>query len=180
MEPLEPTAERNLDGYGSPPIAWSRVRDRLAAGIPQGPGTGGPDRHTTWIATADPDGRPHVVPVGGQWLDGRVYFTSGPGTRKSRNLGRDPRCSVTVATDLFDIVVEGVAERVTDDAELERLAGIFAAGGWPAHVEDGALTAEFSAPSAGPPPWHLYRVIPQTIFALGTTEPYGATRWEFG
>jgi len=46
-------------------------------------------------------------------------------------------------------------------------------------VRDGALYAEFSAPSAGPPPWHVYEVTPTTVFALGTAEPYGATRFRF-
>jgi hypothetical protein len=35
-----------------------------------------------------------------------------------------------------------------------------------------------SAPSAGPPPWNVYRVVPATVFALGTEEPYGATRFD--
>ncbi len=46
-------------------------------------------------------------------------------------------------------------------------------------THDFGLTAKYSAPSAGPPPWHVYEVRPETIFALGTSEPYGATRWNF-
>jgi len=46
-------------------------------------------------------------------------------------------------------------------------------------VRDGALYADYSAPSAGPPPWDVYEVRPETVFALGTAEPYGATRWRF-
>ncbi|HET9971201.1 MAG TPA: hypothetical protein VFQ68_23400 [Streptosporangiaceae bacterium] len=42
-----------------------------------------------------------------------------------------------------------------------------------------ALTAEFSAPSAGPPPWHVYRLTPLAATALATVEPGGATRWRF-
>ena len=51
----------------------------------------------------------------------------------------------------------------------------------PARVDDSgaALTAEFSAPSAGPPPWHVYRLTPRTATALSTVEPGGATRWRF-
>jgi hypothetical protein len=40
-----------------------------------------------------------------------------------------------------------------------------------------ALTAEYSAPSAGPPPWHVYRLTPRTATAVGTVDPGGATRW---
>ena len=43
----------------------------------------------------------------------------------------------------------------------------------------GALTAEFSAPSAGPPPWPVYRLTPERATALQTVEPGGATRWTF-
>ncbi len=179
MTAKEPLSERNLDGYDAPPIAWARVRERLDQGVTQPPGTGGPDRHTYWLATTNPDGSPHVMPLGVFWVDGAFYFNAGPGTRKARNLANDPRCVITVATHPFDLVVEGEAVKVTDDAELRRIADVFAAEGWESTVRDGALYAEFSAPSAGPPPWHVYEVTPTTVFALGTAEPYGATRFRF-
>ena len=179
MTAKEPLSERNLDGYDAPPIAWARVRERLDQGVTQPPGTGGPDRHTYWLATTNPDGSPHVMPLGVFWVDGAFYFNAGPGTRKARNLANDPRCVITVATHPFDLVVEGEAVKVIDDAELRRIADVFAAEGWESTVRDGALYAEFSAPSAGPPPWHVYEVTPTTVFALGTAEPYGATRFRF-
>ncbi len=172
--------QRNLDGYGTPPIDWNGVKAILHSQLPQAPGTGGPQRHTTWLTTINPDGSPHVMAVGVQSVDGTWYFTSGPATRKSRNLARDPRCSLSVATEPFDLVIEGVAERVADRGELTAVAAIFAADGWPAEVDGDALTAPFSAPSAGPAPWHLYRVQPSTVFALGTAEPFGATKFELG
>ena len=42
-----------------------------------------------------------------------------------------------------------------------------------------ALTAEYSAPSAGRPPWFVYRLTSRTAMALATVEPGGATRWRF-
>jgi len=49
--------------------------------------------------------------------------------------------------------------------------------------KDGALTAEYSAPSAGPPPWDVYVFTyvftPTTAFGVDTAEPNGATRWRF-
>jgi len=84
-----------------------------------------------------------------------------------------------MATEPFDLVVEGEARQVTDDATLKRIADAYAKQGWNATVRNGALTAEYSAPSAGPPPWHVYRLTPATVYALGTAEPYGATRWRF-
>src|SRR5206468_7607111 len=67
MSPLaeleEPISKRNLDGYGAPIIPWEKVQKRLHKGISQAPKTGGPDRHTAWLATVNPDGKPHVMPV---------------------------------------------------------------------------------------------------------------------
>jgi Pyridoxamine 5'-phosphate oxidase len=178
MPRLQPTSERNLDGYGAPPIDWARVGEVLDSTLTQGPDTGGPNRHTTWLTTINPDGSPHVMPLGVGNVNGTWYFTSGPGTRKSRNLARDPRCVVSVATHPFDLVVEGTAERVIDQVELQAVADMYVADGWPASLAGDALTAEFSAPSAGPPPWYVYRVVPTTVFALGTSEPYGAGRFD--
>jgi Pyridoxamine 5'-phosphate oxidase len=170
--------ERNLDGYGAPAIEWARVKAVLDGQLTQAPETGGPQRHTTWLTTINPDGTPHVMPVGVVQYGGSWYFTSGPGTRKSRNLARDGRCVVSVATDPFDLVIEGAAERVADADELSSVAQTYARVGWPAEVAGDALTAEFSAPSAGPAPWYLYRVKPSTVFALGTSEPFGATKFQ--
>ena len=64
-----PASERNLDGYDAPPIAWARVRERLDQGVTQPPGTGGPDRHTYWLATTNPDSSPHVMPLGVFWVE---------------------------------------------------------------------------------------------------------------
>ncbi|HMG40433.1 MAG TPA: hypothetical protein VK611_03860 [Acidimicrobiales bacterium] len=97
--------------------------------------------------------------------------------RKAKNLALSPRCTLSVATQPFDITVEGQATIVTDEATLQRVAGLYA--GWGPTVRDGAFYHEFSAPSAGPPPWYLYEVTPETVFAFGTAEPYGATRFDF-
>lgn len=179
MQATNPTAVRNLDGYGTPPIEWSRVRAALGADISQAPETGGPGRHTSWLTTTNPDGSPHIRPLGVVSVDGVWYFTSGAGTRKSKNISLDPRCAVSVATHPFDLVVEGTAERVVDPEELQAAADEFAKS-WPVTVAGDSFTAEFSAPSAGPPPWDLYRVNPTRVFAFGTAEPYGATRFDLG
>ncbi len=164
---------KNLDIYGDPPIPWSRALELLEASPP----TEAP--RTTWLSTTRPDGRPHLAGVGALWVDGRFYFTSGPGTQKSRNLAANPSCALSMALPGLDLVVEGRAAKVTDQATLERLAQRYAAQGWPAHASDGALTAEFSAPSAGPPPWHLYAVTALVAFGVAGAKPYGATRWRF-
>ena len=177
----EPKAERNLDGYGAPLIPWTKVRERLEQGLSQGPGSGGPGRHTCWLATVRPDGRPHVMPLGVLWVNGALYFNAGETTRKAQNLAHNPHCVLTVATYDFDLVVEGKAVKVTDQAKAQRIAEVYRSQGWQVSVREGevSLTAEYSAPSAGPPPWDVYEVTPETVFALGTAEPYGATSWRF-
>ncbi|MGH2584343.1 MAG: pyridoxamine 5'-phosphate oxidase family protein, partial [Dehalococcoidia bacterium] len=117
--------------------------------------------------------------VGTFWLDGDLYFTSGLGTRKSRNLAANPACTISVGLEGIDLVLEGEAVRVTDRATLEEAARLAREGGWPAEVEGDAFTAPFSAPSAGPPPWYLYRFTFHTAFGVATAEPWGATRWRF-
>ena len=79
----------------------------------------------------------------------------------------------------IDLILEGEATRVTDRPTLETVASLYREGGWPAEVEGEAFTAPYSAPSAGPPPWDLYRVTFHTVFGVATAEPYGATRWRF-
>jgi nitroimidazol reductase NimA-like FMN-containing flavoprotein (pyridoxamine 5'-phosphate oxidase superfamily) len=173
-----PTSTKNLDGYGAPEIPWERVASILDGDLPQAPGTGGPDRHTSWLTTVRPDGRPHVAPVGALYHDGAVYVCTGKGTRKGRNLAGNPACAVSIATHPFDLVVEGEAVVVDDPDELEQVAATYREGGWPCQVEGDAITAEYSAPAAGKPPWHVYRVDPRTVFAHGTAEPYGSTRFD--
>src|ERR687893_2671286 len=81
--------QKNLDIYGNDPIPWSRPLAQLE-GFAAQPG------QTTWLSTSGPDGRPHTAGVGALWLDDRFYFTSGPGTRKSRNLAENPNCVIAV------------------------------------------------------------------------------------
>ena len=174
-------AKNLADLYELPALDWDRIEARLDAGVTQAPETGGPNRHTCWLATINPDSSPHVTGVGALWFDGAFWFETGEETRKGRNLARDPRCTLSVATREFDLVVEGDANRVTDPATVAAMAARWVAEGWPARVDDSgeALTADFSAPSAGPPPWFVYRLTPRTATALATVEPGGATRWRF-
>ncbi len=160
---------KNLDIYGAAPLEWSRALKQLEAG-PSG---------TFWLATTSPDGRPHVAGIGALWVDGKIYVVTGSGTRKGRNLAANPNCVLSVSLTGVDLVIEGRAIRITDRPTLLRLAKRYADQGWPASVSGEALTAEYSAPSAGPPPWNLYVVRPTTAFGVASAEPFGATRWQF-
>lgn len=172
MTDRAPVEVTNLDRYGSPVLSWSRPRDLLAAGTP-GPCT------PFFLGTSRPDGRPHAAGIGALWLDGDLYFTSGSGARKARNLAANPACTISARLEGIDLVFEGEAALVADRPTLEQVATLYREGGWPAEVEGDAFTAPFSAPSAGPPPWQLYRFTFHTAFGVATAEPYGATRWRF-
>ena len=165
--------QKNLaDLYGLDPIPWSRALEALESAERR--------NETSFLATTRPDGRPHMAAVGALWDNGKVYFVSGAGTRKSKNVVQKPECAIAMSLTGIDLVIEGVAERVTDDEMLRRLAKRYVDQGWPATVKDGAFTAPYSAPSAGPAPWDLYAITPRTIFGVLSDEPGGATRWRFG
>ena len=172
MTDREPVEVTNLDRYGFPALPWSRARDALVTGSPS-------PSITFFLGTFGPDGTPHAAGGGGLWQDGNLYFTSGPGMRKARDLAANPACTISARLPDIDLVLEGEATRVTDVPTLEEIARRYHEGGWPAKVEGDALTAPFSAPIAGPPPWRLYRITPRVITGVATAEPYGATRWTF-
>src|SRR5436309_10247930 len=113
---------KNLaDLYGLDPIPWSRALEALE--------TGNQRNETSFLATTRPDGRPHLAGVGAVWDNGKAYFVSGAGTRKSRNVAQNPNCAISMSLPGIDLVIEGVAERVTDDETLHRLAKRYADGG---------------------------------------------------
>lgn len=172
MTHTEPISTTNLDRYGSAALPWSRARDVLVSDTPTAD-------LTFFVGTVRPNGRPHSAGVGAVWVDDALYFKSGPGTRRARNLATNPACTVSARLSSIDLVLEGDAHRVTDAGTLERVAAVYRSGGWPVSVAGDAFTAPFSAPSAGPAPWHLYRLTLHTAFGVASAEPHGATRWDF-
>ena len=168
-EPIEVT---NLDIYGNDALSWSRPLEILKTT---------PSRLdiTFFLGTAQADGRPHSAGVGALWNDGEMYIVSGPETRKSRNLAANPACTISVRLEGIDLIFEGEAKRITDQPTLEKVAKLYQDSGWPAEAKDGAFTAPYSAPSAGKPPWWVYRFTFDVAFGVATAEPNGATRWRF-
>jgi hypothetical protein len=161
---------------GLPPVDWTAVADLLAAG--SGPAS---DVRTTWLSTLNGDGSPHVTAVGAMWLAGTFWFQTGAGTRKGRNVARDPRCSVAVSVRGADVVLEGDAVRVTEPGALARVAKAWADNGWPAEPDasGSGITAPFNAPSQGPPPWNVYRIEPRSAIVTLSAAPGGLTRFRF-
>lgn len=143
-----------------------------------------------WLSTVRPDGRPHVTPLITVWADGALHFCTGRTERKAHNLAAHPGCVLTTGTNLMteglDVVLEGAAERVTEDHALRRLADRWACKyDWHFDVRDGAFW-DSEAPSDGADPGeqatveaYVFQVQPTTIYAYGRGEDYTATRWRF-
>lgn len=177
-----PVAEQPLTDEATA-TPWAAARERLANPEPG---------RTYWLATVRPDGRPHVRPLLGLWLDDAFYFITGETTRKGKNLASDPRCVITAsstALPALDVILEGDARKVIDDATLQRVADAYGATmDWPLEVHDGSVVGP-NAPTAGPPPYAVYELTPTTVYGLpgitGTEEWVGSagafspTRWRF-
>ena len=174
MTDLAPVDSRNLDGYGNAELPWQRAHDALVD--PK------PSTHTPYVlCTAGADGTPHAVPVGAIWHNEGIYFISGPGTRKSRNLAENPSVSMFIGLKGIDLTLEGTVERITDAAGIAEIARVYHESGWPAEPDASGegVTAPYNAPAAGPPPWHVYRFRFDKAIGTATEDPQGTTRWRF-
>ncbi|MEU8851545.1 pyridoxamine 5'-phosphate oxidase family protein [Streptomyces sp. NPDC048564] len=132
-----------------------------------------------WISTVRPDGRPHVTPLPAVWSQGALHFCTGPEERKARNLAANPHLVLTTGTNRwdkgYDLVVEGEAVRITDEARLHELAAAWEAkygSFWHFDVADGCF--RHGAGHA-----YVYSVAPSTVFGFGKGEPFSQTRWRF-
>src|SRR5579875_3443496 len=94
---------------GSGLLSWSWAAERLTAA------------RNYWVASAWPDGRPHVMPVWGMWDDAVLWFSSAVESRKAKNLIADPRCVVTTEDASDPVIIEGTAHIVTGHAVLQRV-----------------------------------------------------------
>jgi nitroimidazol reductase NimA-like FMN-containing flavoprotein (pyridoxamine 5'-phosphate oxidase superfamily) len=135
-----------------------------------------------WLSTVRPDGRPHVTPLLSVCHDGAMYFCTGPGERKAKNLARNPQCILTTGQNGLDggvdVVVEGVAVEVGDTAELGHVADTY----------ESKYGERFTAPEGT---WFglsdairrgealLYRVTPTTAFGFAKGDQFSQTRWRF-
>lgn len=124
-----------------------------------------------WVATVRPDGRPHVSPVWGVWLDDAFYFDGSPETRRHRNIAQNPAVAVHLEDGADVVIVEGIAEAVEKPPRslAERLAA-----GYSAKYADLGYAPE-------PDTWDgggLYRMRPWKALAW-THFPDDMTRWLF-
>jgi nitroimidazol reductase NimA-like FMN-containing flavoprotein (pyridoxamine 5'-phosphate oxidase superfamily) len=133
-----------------------------------------------WLSTVRPDGRPHVTPLISVWLDGAAYFCTGPEERKAKNLEQNSSCILTTGCNQLkeglDVVIEGDADRISDDANLRRIAEAYEAkygSEWHFDVEEGAFHHGDEGVAL------VFEVAPKTVFGFGKA-PYSQTRWRFG
>lgn len=167
MPETEPTAELN-EGFSEPGAvapSWAEVAGVLSRS------------EMFWLSTMRRDGRPHVTPLPAIWLDGALYFCSGPREQKSRNLESDPRCILSAGANQYrsglDVVVEGTAARVTGPARLRRLAAIWKSKlDWDFQVTDGGFRDPAGRTGL------VFAVTPAKVLAFGKN-PYSQTRYRF-
>lgn len=164
METAEPAATRPLmaSGYGvdrddhAGMLPWSYVTERMAAA------------RNYWVATARPDGRPHVMPVWGLWLDGSFCFSTDPASRKARNIAGRPEIAVHLESGDDVVILEGRVEAVSDRSLLARFA-------------DAYDTKYAFRPEVDTPEPAVWRLDARVAFAWQEKDfPSSATRWSFG
>jgi uncharacterized pyridoxamine 5'-phosphate oxidase family protein len=165
-EQKEPKAELDprFSSVGAAPSTWAEARKSLE------------DAKIYWLSTVRPDGRPHVTSLFAVMLDDAIYFCTGRGERKAKNLAANPHCAVTTGCNVvegMDLVVEGDALPVVDDNRLRRIADRYVVKyNWRYEVRDGAFYGEGGRAE-------VYQVRPTTIFAFGKGEQFSQTRWRF-
>jgi general stress protein 26 len=173
----EPKTELDprFSSEGATPTPWAEGRERLEGA------------EVYWISTVRPDGRPHVTPLLGVWTGGALHFCTGPDERKAKNLAQNPRCALTTGCNRLgedlDLVIEGDATRLTDDARLRRVADAYLSKygeDWRFAVRDGAFYHDpGSLRGAGPGAAWVYEVRPGKIFGFAKGRTFAQTRWRF-
>ena len=163
----EPAASRpRMPGYGTKGptegrglLPWSWAEERLTTS------------HDYWVATVRPDGRPHLMPVWAVWDGGALWWSSSLGSSKARNLAVDGRCSIATDNAWEPVVVEGVAERVSEPDALARFIGL----------ENEKYGTDYDVDFLDPAVNATFRVSPSWVFSLTEDDFEGSpTRWSFG
>jgi nitroimidazol reductase NimA-like FMN-containing flavoprotein (pyridoxamine 5'-phosphate oxidase superfamily) len=132
-----------------------------------------------WISTVRGDGRPHVTPLPAVWDGGRLHFCTGPAEQKAVNLAGNPQVALTTGTNRWkeglDLVVEGAAVQVTDDARLRTLADLWRdkySGDWDFGVEAGMFRHGDGGAAA------VFEVAPTKVLAFAKGR-FAQTRFRF-
>jgi general stress protein 26 len=134
-----------------------------------------------WVSTVRADGRPHVTPVVAVWAEEALWFSTGANEQKFANIRANPHVVMIAGPNRWDggldVVVEGEAVHVTDDAVLGRVAGTFAAkwdGRWQFVARGGAFHDPDGSGEA-----MVISVPPVTVRAHAKGDPFGQTTHRF-
>lgn len=119
-----------------------------------------------WVATTRPDGRPHVMPVWGFWVEHQFCFGTHSQTRKARNIAVNPAITVHLESGDEVVILEGNAAEISDKAWLKKL--------------DPVCQKKYGMPLYTPEGSVIYVMRPRVAFGwrekdFGTS----ATRWTF-
>jgi len=126
--------------------------------------------HNFWLATHWQDGRPHVMPVWATWTDRTLLFSSSKASRKARNLANDPRCVLSTEDSQNPVIVEGLAELLSDRADLEKFLA----------ATNAKYATSYDFDMVDPTQNCSYRLRPTSIFGLQADDFTGSpTRWSF-
>lgn len=162
----EPKAKRlTSPGYGFENVAqpgqalpWEQVSKLIA------------EARNYWLVTATKQGRPHAAPVWAIWDDGRLLFSTSRTSRKGINIEANPRVVVHLDHDQAAVILDGIAERVTDQEAIDR----FARATDEKYDWDGDMNELLADPNNA-----VYVVHPHIAFTYEENLGETATRWEF-
>jgi Pyridoxamine 5'-phosphate oxidase len=166
MAAAEPIASRPyMPGYGTLPategsglLPWSWALERLIRS------------HDYWLATATPEGAPHLMPVWGVWHEDALWFSSANGSRKARNISAQPRCSLSTDNPVEPVVVHGRARRVTSADELSVMLA----------AENAKYGTSYGPDMVDPAVNSVFALQPEWAFALDSSDFAGSpTRYAF-
>ncbi len=153
-----------MPGYGLPKgskglLPWTWAEQRLKTS------------HNYWITTVRPNGAPHTMVVWALWMDGRLLFSTGSKSRKSKNLAENPKC--VMCTELADeaVIVEGIAE-IADAAVRRKMLPLYERK---YKFDIGGMRDDILAMKEP-----VYAVRPKVVFGLWEKHFVGkSTRWTF-
>jgi general stress protein 26 len=130
-----------------------------------------------WLSTVRSNGRPHVTPLPAIWLDQVLHFCCGDQEQKSANLRANSNCVLTTGTNQLhsglDVIVEGVAERITDRTKLSELAAL-----WKSKLDWDFGVGEDAFKDPAGRNGLVYGVAPTKVLSFGKN-PYTQTRYRF-
>jgi general stress protein 26 len=133
-----------------------------------------------WLTSLRADGHPHATPLVAVWYEGAIYFSTGDTEQKFRNLRSNPHVLLMTGSNHWneglDVVVEGDAIQVNDEALLTRVAQVWTTkwdGRWQYQVQGGAFDGGDGVTIP------VFAVTPSRVYAYSEGDPFSHTRHQF-